>query len=104
MNEIERHVSNMHVQLQQLSSRDRRRDVTALLPTTGGRPAFHTTAAKIQQLRDTGMTWKSIEEFFGISESPLSRRRIDHGILTSFSEISDEVLDGDIEKSRRWRH
>ena len=46
MNEIERHVSNIHVQLQSLSSRDRRRDVTALLPSTGGRPAFHITKAR----------------------------------------------------------
>ena len=67
--------------------------VPSTLPSTGGRPAFHITKAQIEQLRDTGMNWRAISTFLGISEKTLQRRRTEFGIHESFSDISDTDLD-----------
>ena len=73
----------------------RRREVTSSLPSTGGRPSYDITKAQIEQLRDTGMNWKSIANFFGVSERTLHRRRVVYGIEASFTNIKldDQVRD-----------
>ena len=50
------------------------------LPSTGGRPAFNITKMQIEQLRDTGMKWKAIANFLGVSERNIQRRRVELGI------------------------
>ena len=70
-----------------------RRDVVSLLPSIGGRPAYNITKDQIEQLRETGMNWCSIAEFLGVSERTLQRRRIEFGIDSNFSDISDNDLD-----------
>ena len=67
--------------------------VPSTLPSTGGRPACHITKAQTEQLRDTGMNWRAISTFLGISEKTLQRRRTEFGIHESFSNISDTDLD-----------
>lgn len=83
-------------ELMQMSSAEERREVTCLLPSTGGRPSFNITKAQIEALRETGMNWKSISEFLGVSERTLQRRRIEYGIEPSFNEISNVDLDNQI--------
>ena len=55
----------------EMSSVQERREVTFVLPSTGGRPAFNITKAPIESLRETGMNWKTIAEFLGESERTL---------------------------------
>ena len=66
------------------------------LPSTGERPAFNITKQQIEQLKDTGMNWKSIARFLGISYRTLLRRREEYGIEQSFSDISDDSLDEEV--------
>ena len=75
-----------------------RRDVVSLLPSTGGRPAYNITKDQIEQLRETGMNWCSIAEFLGVSERTLQRRRIEFGIDSNFSDISDNDLDNHVQE------
>ena len=75
---------------------ERRREVTSFLPSTGGRPSYDITKEQIEQLRDTGMNWKSIASFFGVSERTLHRRRVDYGIEASFIDITDNELDDQV--------
>ena len=44
------------------------------------RPAFNITKEQIEQLKDTGMNWKSIARFLGVSYRTLLRRREEYGI------------------------
>ena len=67
MNEIEKEVDKISAVLQS-EERERRRAVTSFLPSTGGRPAYDITKDQIEQLRDTGMNWKTIAAFLGVSE------------------------------------
>ena len=97
MNTIERKMNNISAVLQ-AADREDRRTITSLLPSTGGRPAYNITKEQIEELRETGMNWKTIAGFLGVSERTLSRRRIEYGIFDSFSEISDEELDVHIER------
>ena len=39
------------------------------------------------------MNWKSVAKFLGISDQTLYRRRVEFGSVPSFSEISDDDLD-----------
>ena len=55
----------------EMSSVQERREVTFILPSTGGRPAFIITKDPIELLRETGMNWKTIAEFLGVSERTL---------------------------------
>ena len=96
INGIETEIDNVSTVLQS-EDRERRRAVTSFLLSTGGHPAYAITKDQIEQLKDTGMNWKTIAAFFGISERTPSRRRIEYGIFDSFSEISDEELDSRIE-------
>ena len=64
----------------------------------GERPAFNITKEQIEQLKDTGMNWKSIARFLGISYRTLLRRREEYGIEQSFSDISDESLDEEVRR------
>ena len=50
----------------------------------------------MEQLRETGINWKSFAEFLGVSERTLHRRRIESGIESTFSEISDIDVDQNI--------
>ena len=68
------------------------------MPSTGERPAFNITKEQIEQLKDTGMNWKSIARFLGISYTTLLRRREEYGIEQSFSDISDDSLDEEIRR------
>lgn len=68
------------------------------LTSTGGRPAFNITKDQIEQLRDTGMNWKGIANFLGVSDRTLHRRRVEFGIEESFSEISDADLDQQVQE------
>ena len=77
MNEIEKEMDKVNAVLQS-EERERRRAVTSFLPSTGGRPAYDITKDQIEQLRDTGMNWKTIPAFFGVSERTLSHRRIEY--------------------------
>ena len=99
---LEELISGMETELGKLTtvlevpSIQRKREVTSLLPSTGGRPAFNLTKDQIEQLRDTGMNWKSVAGFLGVSERTLHRRRVEYGIEASFIEITDNDLDNQI--------
>lgn len=69
----------------------------SLSESTGGRPAYKITKNMIEQLRETGMSWTTISEFLGVSISTLNRRRAEFGLEDSFSEITDEQLDNEIQ-------
>ena len=75
-----------------------RREITSVLPSSGGRPAYSITNGQVEQLRETGMNWKSVAEFLCVSERTLHRRRIEFGIESTFSEISDSDLDQNIQE------
>ena len=75
------------------------RDVISFLPSTGGRPAYNITKIHIEQLRETGLNWKNIAFFLGVSERTLYRRRIEYGIDADFSVITDDNLDAQMRKS-----
>lgn len=55
--------------------------------------AYDVTQAQIKQLRDTGMNWKTIAAFLGVSKRTLSHKKIAYRILHKFLEITDEELD-----------
>ena len=96
---LERLLSGMEEDIEKLGrvleapNVERNRQVTSFLPSTGGRPAYDITKAQIEQLRDTGMNWKSIADFVGVSERTLHRRRVDYGIEASFTDITEGDLD-----------
>ena len=64
-----------------------------VLPTTGGRPAYHITKEQIEQLCETGMSWRAITKVLRVSDSTLYRHRIEHNIGSTFSQIEDDTLD-----------
>ena len=64
-----------------------------VLPSTGGRPAYRITKEQIEQLRETGMNWRAIAKVLRVSDSTLYRRRIEHNIGSTFSQIEDDALD-----------
>jgi len=51
----------------------------------------------IEQLRETGMNWRSIATCLGISDQTLYRRRIEFGLENNFTEIKDKELDRQIQ-------
>ena len=63
-----------------------------------GRPAFNITTEQIEQLKDTGMNWKGIANFLGISHRTLLRKRKEYGIEQSFSDSSDDSLDEEVRR------
>ena len=65
-------------------------------PSTGRRPAYDITKGAIEQLRETGMNWRSIAVCLGVSEQTLYRRRIQYGIDNNFTDITEEELDDQI--------
>ena len=97
---MERELERLSVVMEN-SSVEERREVTCLLPSTGGRPAFNITKGQIESLRETGMNWKTIAEFLGVSDRTLHRRRIEYGIESSFTEISERDLDDQIQEILR---
>ena len=65
---------------------------------TGGRPSFQISIDIIEQLRETGMNWSSIANFFlGISSKTLYRRRVELVVTDGYTEITDEDLFKEIE-------
>ena len=85
-------------QIVQIHPVKRNNNICPTLPSTGGRPAFNITKKQIEQLRDTGMNWKNIANFLGVSERTLLRRREEYGIEQSFSDIGDANLDEEVRK------
>ena len=73
-------------------------NVCSTLTSTGGRPAFKLAKEQIEQLWDTGMNWKEIANFLGVSARTLHRKRIEYGIEQNFSEISDADLDKQVQE------
>ena len=73
-------------------------NVCSTLTSTGGKPAFKVEKEHIEQLRDTGMNWKEIANFLGVSARTLHRRRIEYGVEKNFSEISDAGLDKQVQE------
>ena len=63
-----------------------------ILRNTGGRPAYIITKEMIEQLRETGMNWRSIATCLGISEQTLYRQN-------NFTDITDEELDRQIQQT-----
>ena len=58
---------------------------------------FVVTKAQIEQLQETGMTWKAIAMCLGVSESTLYRRRVQLGVdMNKFTDISDAALEREI--------
>lgn len=53
---------------------------------------------QIEQLRETGMDWRSIATFLGLSDSTLYRKRIELGMDGKVTEISDDELDNQIQE------
>ena len=88
-------------QIVQIHPVKRNNNICPTLPSTGGRPAFNITKEQIEQLRDTGMNWKNVANYLGISERTLLRRREEYGIEQSFSDISDANLDEEVRKILR---
>ena len=64
--------------------------------STGGRPAYDISKSTIEQLRETGMNWRSIAVCLGVSDQTLYRRRIHFGIDNNFTDITEEELDDQI--------
>ena len=62
----------------------------------GGRPAYDISKGTIEQLRETGMNWRSIAVCLGVSEQTLYRRRTQYGIDNNFTDITEEELDDQI--------
>ena len=54
------------------------------LPSCGGRPAYRITKDQIEQLRETGMNWRTVARVLRISDSTLYRRRIDLNVKAHF--------------------
>ena len=71
--------------------------LVALGSSTGGRPSYEISKAEIEELRETGMNWKSIATCLGVSDKTLYRRRLEFGVEDSFTEITDEELDKEIQ-------
>ena len=65
-------------------------------PSSRGRPAYDISKGTIEQLRETGMNWRSIAACLGVSEQTLYRRRIHYGIDNNFTDITEEELDDQI--------
>ena len=49
-------------------------------------------------MRETGINWKAIAELLGVSERTLHKSRIEYGIESSFTEISDSDLDNEMKE------
>ena len=84
INAIKRTMDNISAVLQSADPEGRSRTVISFLPSAGGCPAYNITKEQIEELRETGMNWKTIAGFLCVSERTLSRRRIEYGIFDSF--------------------
>eukprot|EP00794_Sanderia_malayensis_P016370 gene16370-18012_t len=60
---------------------------------TGGHPQFLLTKDQLQNLRETGMSWKAIALCLNISESTLYRRVAKFDLNQRFTAIPDQDLD-----------
>ena len=99
LSDLQTAIENMRIALAELVEivpAENLSNVPPTLPSNGGRPAFNITRAQVEQLRDTGMKWRAIATFLGVSEKTLRRRRAEFGFQESFSDISDADLDRQI--------
>ena len=71
------------------------------LQSTGGRPAYNISKEQIEQLRETGMNWKAVAKCLRVSKSTLYRRRTELNVISSFSDITNDNLCGEIEEILR---
>ena len=55
---------------------DEVKNVISLLPSTGGKPAYNIAKEQIEQLRETGLKWCSIEELLGVLSPSTTKNRI----------------------------
>ena len=60
---------------------------------TGARPRFLLAKDQLQELRETGMSWKAIALCLNISESTLYRRVNEFNLNQNFTAMSDQDLD-----------
>ena len=61
---------------------------------------YNITKEMFQQLRETGMNWRSIATSVGISDQTLYRRRIEFGLENNFTEKkTDKELDKQIQQT-----
>ena len=61
--------------------------------STEGRPKYDIGKEQIEQLREAGMAWQDIALCLGVHPRTLYRRRMEFGLSSSFTEISDDALD-----------
>ena len=66
--------------------KETKRTTAPISKSTGGRPAYDISKDQLELLRETGMNWKNIATFLGVSEKTIYRRRIDFG-LPEITEI-----------------
>lgn len=69
----------------------------------GGRPRCVITQTQVERLMTLGMSWSKIASLLGVDRSTLWRHRQDMQLPTTFSDISDEEIDGHC-KSYRESH
>ena len=60
----------------------------AFFASTRGRPAYIITKEMIEQLRETGMNWRSMATCLEISEQTLHRHGIEFGVENNFTDIT----------------
>lgn len=53
----------------------------------------------IEQLRDTGINWRGIATCLAVSDQILYKRRIEFGVVNTFTDITDEELDMQIQQT-----
>jgi len=71
----------------------------AFSASTGGRPPYVITKEMIEQLCETGMSWRSIATCLGISDQTLYRQRIEFGVENNFTDITDKELERQIQQT-----
>ena len=89
-------LEDVTVYINSLHLEQERSNPIGILPSTGGRPSYNVKKEQIEQLRETGMNWRSIATFFGISDSTLFRRRIELGVEDQKTDITNDELDHQI--------
>ena len=61
--------------------------------SSGGRRRYIITAEQIEVLRSTGMNWTSIASCLGVSPKTLHRRRMEYGIIDTYTDITERELE-----------
>ena len=61
--------------------------------SSGGRRRYIITADQIEVLRSTSMNWTAIATCLGVSPKTLYRRRMEYGIIDTYSDITERELE-----------